>query len=110
MRNIRLIVLLPATFLVITASFASAQSKPSGSPTPEPRVNEFNKLISEAGRLFQQAKYDEALAKCAKAADLRPGDQRPHSLAGYTYMRLAKLKEASDAFAKAISLDPGNAK
>lgn len=72
--------------------------------------DEFDTLITTAYTLYTQKKYDEALAKCAEAARLRPGDNRPYAIAGLVYMAQWKMKSASESFAKAISLSPRNEK
>jgi len=56
--------------------------------------------------LYQQQKYDEALAKANEAAKANPNDYRPPALAGFIYMAQRKLKSSSDAFATALSLQP----
>ncbi len=73
-------------------------------------LDEFDDLLKAALDLYNQKKYDEALAKCAKASELRPTDNRPHAMAGFVYMAQWKMKGASEAFAKAISLAPGSPK
>jgi len=56
--------------------------------------------------LYKAGKYDEALAMCSKAAAVSPNDFRPSYISGLVYMALWKMKSASEAFAKAISLKP----
>ena len=68
--------------------------------------DEFEELIKSALELYKQGKYDEALAKCVKAAELNPKDFRPHSISGISYMAQRKMKSASEAFARAIELNP----
>lgn len=68
--------------------------------------DDFDDLIKDAFQLYSQRKYDEALAKCVKAAELRPSDFRPHYISGAVYMAQWKMKSASEAFAKAILLNP----
>lgn len=70
------------------------------------RFDEFDDLIKEAYQLYSQKRYDDALAKCAKATELRPTDFRPYYISGAVYMAQWKMKSASEAFAKAISLNP----
>lgn len=83
-------------------------------PTPQPleavpaRQGEFEELVKSAFDLYQQKKYDESLALCLKAAGMRPNDFRPHYIAGYSYSAQWKMKSASEAFARAISLNPAN--
>lgn len=65
---------------------------------------DINELIKSAVELLKQNKLDEALAICAKAEKLSPNDFRPHYVAGLVYAAQMKLKNASEEFAKAISL------
>jgi len=67
---------------------------------------EFNTLFQSAFALYQQRKYDEALAKANEASTLSPNDYRPHALMGFIYLAQRKLKSASTAFAEAIQLQP----
>lgn len=69
-------------------------------------LDEFDDLIKDAFQLYSQRKYEEALAKCVKAVELRPSDFRPHYISGAVYMAQWKMKSASEAFAKAIFLNP----
>ena len=69
-------------------------------------IDDFEDLIKQANALFSEKKYDESLAKCANAAELRPTDFRPYYISGAVYMAQWKMKSASEAFAKAISLNP----
>ncbi len=68
----------------------------------EPQDDNFAELIKAGFALYQQKKFDEALAVFAKAAALNPKDFRPHALSGVTYMSQWKLKSASEEFARAI--------
>lgn len=68
--------------------------------------DEFDELIKSALELYKQKKYDEALAKCVEAGALNPKDFRPHSISGLIYMAQWKMKSASEAFARAIELNP----
>ena len=111
MKRIRLTILLAATFFVVpAASLAFAHPEPSTRFAFELTLDEFDDLLQEAVNLLEQRKFDEALAKCASAAALRPADHRPLTLSGFVFMAQYKPKEASEAFAKAIALDPRNAK
>jgi tetratricopeptide (TPR) repeat protein len=83
-------------------------------PTPKPleaapaSPGDFNELIKSAFDLYEQEKYDEAIAMSVKAAGARPADFRPHYVTGLSYSALWKMKSASEAFGKAISRSPGN--
>jgi len=64
-------------------------------------------LFRTAYSLYREGKYDEALAKCTEAVTLNPNDYRARALRGYIYIAQKKWKDASDAFAEAIRLQPG---
>lgn len=70
--------------------------------------DEFDELLKTIVELYEQNKYDDALALCVKAAGLKPSDPRPHVYAGFIYYAQFNFKSASESFAKAISLQPGN--
>lgn len=104
--------ILIALFFVsfLGAASISAQSNPPGSPVPTvmPPSSELEDLLNKAFELFKQKKYDEALAICTNASASYPNDYRPHLTAGVIYRAQLKTKEASESFAKAISLQPNN--
>ena len=74
----------------------------------EPRDGRFEEMVQAALELYQQQKFDEALAKCTKASGLNSNDYRPYALAGYVYTAQMKYRSASEAFANAIRLQPEN--
>jgi len=83
------------------------QSPPAtGGGAQEPQGGDADSLVRAAFELYQQRKFDEALAASARAARLSPGDYRPHALDGLIYMAQMKLKSASEALAEAITLQP----
>jgi cytochrome c-type biogenesis protein CcmH/NrfG len=59
-----------------------------------------------AEKLYEEHKFDEALAPCLKARELLPNDYRPHAMAGFIYAIQHKYKESSDALAEAVRLNP----
>lgn len=63
-------------------------------------------LVDTAITLYEAGKYDEALVNANKAAALNQNYARPHVMAGMIYMAQMKMKSASEAFARAIQLDP----
>lgn len=63
-------------------------------------------VFRTAYSLYRERKYDEALAKSTEAATLNPNDYRPRALTAYVYLAQKKWKNASDAFAEAIRLEP----
>jgi tetratricopeptide (TPR) repeat protein len=71
----------------------------------EPQGDDADQLLRACYSLHQQEKYEAALANCAKAAQLRPKDFRPHAFAGLVYMAQMKFKSASLSLAKAIALE-----
>lgn len=72
------------------------------------KPDDFDTLIVKAYTLMTQGKNDEAIAVATKAAKLRPTDNRPYALAGAAHMAQWKTQEASDLFALAVKLSPGN--
>lgn len=74
--------------------------------TQEPQGDDADGLLRAGYRLYQQQKFDEALANYARASRLRPDDFRPHALSGIVYLEQMKLKSASEAFGRAIPLRP----
>ncbi len=83
-----------------------------GGPSESSKSNrdEFDTLILNAYNLYIQKKYEESLAACEKAAQLRPTDNRPYAISGLVYMAEWKMKSASESLAKAISYSPNNEK
>lgn len=63
-------------------------------------------LLRESLRLYQQGKYDDALAKCNASIAIDPKEYRAHVMLGYILGAQRKLKPASDALAHAIKLNP----
>ncbi len=102
-------VFLMVLFLVFTPSLLNANDNKLsiGSKFDQTLAfDEFDDLIKDAFQLYSQRKFDEALVKCGRAIELRPADFRPYYITGAVHMAQWKMKEASEAFAKAISLNP----
>lgn len=111
MKSIRFAILLTTLSLTLVIAAPAIVRAEHLTPTIiESDRDEFDDLIRDAIKLYEERKHHEALAKCIKAAALRPNDHRPHIVSGYVYLAQGKMKEASDAFAKAVALDPQNAK
>lgn len=70
------------------------------------KVDDFDTIIQSAYDLYREKRFEESLAKCKIAAELRPKDPRPHFVTGLVYMAKWEMKKASDAFAQAIELAP----
>lgn len=96
MNKLRLIIL--TIILAISAVPVLAQN--------QQELTEGLKLLQTAYTEYQDGKYEQALADCAKALAIDPKDRRAYILEGYVYAAQGKLTEASDAVAKAIKLDP----
>src|SRR5688572_15688921 len=90
--------LLPVVFL-ISFGVAAAQAQ-----QPSPQAEE---LLQTAETLYQQGNYEEAFNTCARAIGFNSKDYRAHALMGRIHMARQKLKEASESFASAIKLAPG---
>jgi tetratricopeptide (TPR) repeat protein len=73
---------------------------------PHTQSTEAGELFQVAIKLYRQGKLDEALNLCAKASAASPDDYRPHVLAGFCYKSQSKYRSASEAFARAIALEP----
>lgn len=72
----------------------------------QPASTEAHPTLQTAYSLYQQGKLEEALASCKKAIAINPKDYRAHVVLGLIYGAQQKLKNASDAFATAIRLQP----
>jgi tetratricopeptide (TPR) repeat protein len=96
------------SILAVTNIQPATYLQPNVGAAKELQNNDVDKLLKAAFELYQQKKYDEALANCLKAAQLDPKDFRPRYYAGVVYMAQFKLKSASEEFAKAIELKPDN--
>jgi tetratricopeptide (TPR) repeat protein len=110
-----LIVSIFATGLGVTSISGAAFIRPAsqsktdiGGIAQEAQGADADVLVRTAFELYRQKNFDEALANCEKAAVLSPNDFRPRALAGFIYMAQMKMKSASEAFAKAIQLQPKN--
>lgn len=86
--------LLALLFLFLAVAATQAQSLP---PSPALRA---------AVQLFEQGKFDDAVAKCDEAIASNPNDFRAHVILGSIYSAQRKMKQASDSFAHAIKLSP----
>jgi tetratricopeptide (TPR) repeat protein len=98
-------------FLLILPTIALGSTAFVSSTSPagfDSNLDDFEQLMLQAWDLYTQKKYEEALALCVKATALRPNDNRPYAISGAVYMAQWKMRSASEALAKAISLSPGN--
>ncbi|MBE3144286.1 MAG: tetratricopeptide repeat protein [Planctomycetes bacterium] len=66
------------------------------------------KELREANKLFQEGKYDEALAAYQQAADQAPEDSIVQYNTGVAFMALGKVEEAIAAFKKTLEIQPEN--
>jgi superkiller protein 3 len=88
------------------AAPAASQGAAQSQSAARARGGDAGELMRICGTMYRLKKYDEALASCTEAAELRPNEFRLHAIIGLIYMAQAKLKDASDSFAKAIELQP----
>lgn len=91
--------------------FSALDAKASGqvsAAVTSASLDEFDKLLVEAWKLYQERKYDEAIKACEKLIVLRPEDNRGYAIAGAAYMGQFKMQEASDTLALAIKFSPRN--
>jgi len=89
----------------LAAPALNAQNSP-GNIQQQPQTLELETLLATGEHMFGKKSYDEALTIALRASALNPEDYRPYVLAGRTYMRMMKMKSASEAFANAIRLQP----
>lgn len=108
MKNLLLLAIILSSVTVTTVLGMKSDSKWWAylRPSTVSVVDQFEDLLRDAWDLYKQRKFDDALAKCTKAAQLRPNDFRPYYVSGAVYMAQWKMKSASEAFAKAIELNP----
>ena len=59
-----------------------------------------------ASKLYNDRKFDEALAPCLKAIELSPNDPRPREMAGFIYAIQHPWKSSSDALGETLRLQP----
>lgn len=76
---------------------------PVGASSPQQSGEDFYRV---AQKLYDEHKFDEALAPCLKAIELLPNDYRPRAMAGIIYALQHKYKESSEALAEAVRLEP----
>ena len=96
-----------ASIVALCAFNVSARALPNSAPISVQQQADAETLFRTAYSLYREGKYDDALAKCTEAVTLNPNDYRARALRGYIYIGQKKWKEASDAFAEAIRLQPG---
>jgi tetratricopeptide (TPR) repeat protein len=101
--------------LAVALGFVAAECRAGGeinsSSTSESAAgrDDFDKLLVQAWKLYQERKYDEAIKVCEQLIVLRPDDNRGYAIAGAVYMGQWKMQEASDVLALAIMFSPRNA-
>lgn len=65
-----------------------------------------NNLIVAANRFYELKQYDKAIEIASNAVKALPKDYRPWAIIGNCYLSQWKMKSASEAFAKAIEIQP----
>lgn len=100
--------------LIFLIFFVHSQSSGNSIPRLEPRnlqpaqSSNYMEFLKGGISLYQQKKFDEAIAMLQKASTLMPNEYRPFGLMGICYMGQLKYKSASESFAKAIALQPND--
>ena len=76
----------------------------------EDRLRKLNITVHfrNAGRLFQEKKYEDALTELQIVLSLSPEHVDAHFASGMALQRLGKLKEAIDEFKKVVELNPAH--
>jgi tetratricopeptide (TPR) repeat protein len=99
-------------FVLTTAMYGQEPSpspaKPPSETTPILTTSEYPELVKSALDLYKEKKYPETIAIALKATAARPNDFWPHYITGLAHMATWKMKNSSEAFARAISLNPNN--
>lgn len=94
--------------LVPTWSTATASVRTSNQLANQqtPQTSNTDALVQAAYNAYENGKFDEAIANCAKALAINPNDFRANGIAGLAYSAQFKMKSASAEFAAAIKIRP----
>jgi len=114
MKNILIVII-----TTLSAGFAGAISAPASSndinvidfeitTAKIKKTDDFEKLIRDSFELYKKGSLSAALAGAEKAKRLNQKDFRPYLLAGLVHRDWRELKVASENFARAIELKPGD--
>jgi tetratricopeptide (TPR) repeat protein len=80
---------------------SSALAPVGGAPSPE-----LQKKMSDVLEAYGNGKYDDALAKLADAEKMKVNDPELINLEGAIYVKQEKWDKASDAFNRALAINP----
>lgn len=72
----------------------------------DPPKAEFTNLLVAANRFYGLKQYDQAILLATNASKLKDDDHRPWAIVGNCYLMQLKMKSASEAYAKAASINP----
>lgn len=89
------------TFTLLLAVLLSGVAS-HGQTLPPPA----DPLLRTAYKLYEEGKFNEALAKCKESISLNGKEYRAYVLLGYIYASLKEPKMASQAFGRAVKLEP----
>lgn len=107
-----LIVLILAVLLSMAAVHSDVTASPAGGPdsslTAEKPSDEVVQLYKQGRQLFQDGKYDEAIAAYKKCIQMDPGFDYAYGSLAYIYYELKKYNEAVPLYKKAIELNPSD--
>lgn len=71
-----------------------------------PELSNAEDLYKRASELARAGDFDQALQELHKAAEQTPNNSRVHNLLGIVLTQLGRLKEANEAYSRALSLAP----
>jgi tetratricopeptide (TPR) repeat protein len=91
------------------AGDARPQPKPPAAPCLDGTDPSLPDLLDQAGRAYEQGRYEDAL-ECAREATRIDGmSVAAHHFRGAALIELGKVEEARTAYARALALDPDDA-
>jgi Tfp pilus assembly protein PilF len=100
-----------ATLLLLAPLLGCSSSGTKAKPSAEDRAHAEDPLYSvtllrQGSALYQQKRYDDALARFQEAQRLAPTNPTTHNMVGYCYLQMGKLELAIAAFDEALKLTP----
>ena len=99
---------LRATNLKLERELAAARAGKRPAPPKFP-PNSPLALNDEGMRLYKEKKYDEAISKFSKAAELDPKNPLFTNNVGFVFYKMDRMDDAAQWFQKTITIDPNRA-
>lgn len=107
-----LIVLILSVLVPMAAVHSDVTARPAGGPDSsliaEKPSDEVVQLYKQGRQLFQDGKYDEAIATYKKCIQMDPSFDYAYGSLAYIYYELKKYNEAVPLYKKAIELNPSD--